>query len=564
MNPQQLLAHVARLRSNLSAAQIASLAGAFVAVVAVVAGSAYWAGRPTYTALYRGLDPESAQAVIQRLEQANTPYELSDGGATLLVPDTAVDRLRLDFAAEGLPNTGRIGFEIFDRTTFGTTERVEEINFRRALEGELARTIATISDVASARVHISPAKDRLFTESVEPAKASVVLKLKNSRPLAPATAAGIAGLVASAVESLRPEAVVIVDTFGRPLSKPGDEDAGLAGPPLERQRQFERDLTAKVVTLLEPVVGAGHVRVNVAARFSAESSEETEEVWDPNSVIRSQQKTSDTSASATSASRSGRTGGVAGARSNAPPEASTANGQTVQVAGSEGTAGRMSETTNYEIGKKTRHTVEPSGQIERLSVAVIVDDLRTPAAGGQPAASKPRDPAVMERIKGLVATSVGLDTERGDQLTVENIAFDDGGDAVEEPAGPWWKEVPTTMQTTLGVSVSDVLRWSLVAFLALVAMFAIIRPMVRSALGPPPPAVLPPAPGEAVAGGVAAVAGAKTVAELEGELHAAALGEPKRDQGRAPALTKSIAARVDSEPEHVAHIVRALIAQEEK
>lgn len=563
MNPQQLLAHASRLRATLSTGQLVSLAGAFVAVVAVVVGSAYWASTPDYTVLYRGLDPESANAVITRLKTANTPYELVDNGGTLLVPADRVDELRLDFAAQGLPTAGRVGFELLDKTTFGTTEFMEEVNYRRALEGELARTIGTIDDVASARVHLAMATERLYTSDSQPAKASVVLKLRNSRPLSPQTVAGITGLVASAVESLRPESVVIVDTFGRPLSKPPDEAADAIGPGLERQQKYEQELSTKVVSLLEPVVGAGHVRVNVVAQFSAVTSEETEETWDPNSVIRSQQKSSDTTASASSSSRTGRTGGVAGARSNAPPDASTANNPTVQVAGAEGTAGRLSETTNYEIGKKTRHTVEPGGQVARLSVAVIVDDERTPAAEGKPAANSPRDPAVMERIKGLVATSVGLNTERGDQLTVENIAFEETV-TPDEPASPWWKEVPTQMKTTIGVSVSDLMRWALVAFLALVALFAVIRPMVRSALGPAGPAVLPPVPGEAavpaLAGATAGAAG-KTVAELEQELHAAA---EKREIGRAPSLARSIAAKVDSEPEHVAHVVRALIAQEEK
>lgn len=563
MNPQQLLAHASRLRANLSTAQLVSLGGAFLAVVAVVVGSAYWASTPDYTVLYRDLDPESANAVVGRLKTANTPYQLVENGTTLLVPAEKVDELRLDFASQGLPTAGRVGFELLDKTTFGTTEFMEGVNYRRALEGELARTIATIDDVASARVHLAMATERLYASDSTPAKASVVLKLKNSRPLSPQTVAGITGLVASAVESLRPESVVIVDTFGRPLSKPADDAAMAIGPGQERQQKYEQDLSTKVISLLEPVVGAGHVRVNVVARFATASSEETEETWDPNAVVRSQQKSSDTTASASSASRTGKTGGVAGARSNAPPEASTANNQTVAVAGTEGTAGRTSETTNYEIGKKTRHTIVPGGQVDKIAVAVIVDDERTPAAEGKPASNKPRDPAVMERIKGLVATSVGLDTERGDQLTVENIAFEDTS-TPEEPAGPWWKEMPTQMKTTLGVSVSDLLRWTLVAFLSLVALFAVIRPMMRTALGPAAPAVLPPAPGEAgmpALAGATAGGGARTVAELEQEIHAAA---EKREQGRAPALTRSIAAKVDSEPEHVAHVVRALIAQEEK
>ncbi len=560
MNPQQLLAHVNRLRSTLSTGQIASLIAAFVAVVGVIVGTAYWASTPSYTVLYRDMDPESANAVVAKLKTANTPYLLEDGGSTLMVPAVKVDELRLDFASQGLPTAGRIGFEIFDRTSFGTTEFLEHVNYRRGLEGELARTIATISDVASARVHIALAKDSLFTESAQQAKASVVLKLRNSRPLAPATVAGIAGLVSSAVESLRPESVVIVDTFGRPLPTP-PHDAELPGPNVEHQQKFEHDLTTKVVTLLEPVVGPGRVRVNVAARFSADTAEETEEVWDQTPVIRSRQSLSDTTASAASATKAARTGGVAGARANQPPEASTANPQALQVSGSEGTSGRVSETVNYEIGKKTRHTVEPSGQIERLSVAVIVDDVRTPGADGQPASNTPREAADLERIKGLVAASVGLDAERGDRLTVENIAFEEAPEAVEEPAGPWWKQVSPTVVSTLGVSVGDVMRWALVGLLALVALFAVIRPTMRAALGPQVGmAALAPA-GAGVGTAVPALAGGRTVAELEGEMQAAVEG--RRDPGRVSSM-RGIAAKAEQDPEHVAKLVRAMLAQEDR
>ncbi|MGE0813529.1 MAG: flagellar basal-body MS-ring/collar protein FliF [Vicinamibacterales bacterium] len=560
MNPQQLLAHFSRLRSTLSTGQLASLAAAFVAVVGVVVGAAYWANAPDYTVLYGELDPESANAVVSKLKAANVPYRLDDAGATLLVPATRVDELRLDFASQGLPTAGRIGFEIFDRTSFGTTEFLEKVNFRRGLEGELARTIATIRDVASARVHIALAKDSLFTTQAEPAKASVVLKLRNSRPLAPATAAAIAGLMASSVESLRPESVVIMDTFGRPLTRPSDDaDGDMAGPTLERQQRLERDLTMKVVSLLEPVVGPGRVRVNVSAQMTAGTSEETEESWDPNSVIRSQQKSSDTTTSLMNASKQGGVaGGVAGARANAPPEASTANPQAVQVAGTEATNGRITETTNYEIGKKTRHTLEPAGQVARLSVAVIVDDVRTPGEEGKPATTKSREATEMERIKGLVAASVGLNTERGDQLTVESIAFEEPVEPVEAP-GPWWQQVAPTVTTTLGVSVGDLLRWTLVGVLALVALFAVIRPMAKAALGagPKTAAALPEA-----APAAPAVAAPRTVAELEGEMHAAI--ESRRDVGRVPALTKNLVARAEQQPEHVAQLVRAMLTQEER
>ena len=239
MNPEQILAHLKRLSSTLTPRQIATLAGVFVAVVGLVAGSAYWINTPSYTLLYSGLDAESAAAVITRLKDDKVPYVLDDGGTAVRVPVERVDELRLNMASEGLPTTGRIGFEVFDRTAFGTTEFLEQVNFRRGLEGELARTISTIAEIASARVHIAPAKDSLFTEDVQQAKASVVLKLRSKRPLAASTVAGIAGLVAGSVESLRPESVVILDTFGRPLSQVvmSDEEAA-AGLPVERQQKL--------------------------------------------------------------------------------------------------------------------------------------------------------------------------------------------------------------------------------------------------------------------------------------------------------------------------------------
>lgn len=555
MNPQQILAHINRLRATLSAGQIASLVVAFVAVVGVIAGSAYWANTPSYTTLYRDLDPESAQAVITKLKAANTSYQLGDGGTTLLVPAARVDELRLDFAAQGLPTAGRIGFEIFDRTSFGTTEFLEHVNYRRGLEGELARTIATISEVSSARVHIALAKDSLFTGTAEQAKASVVLKLRTSKPLSASTVAGIAGLVSSAVESLRPESVVIVDTFGRPLSRPANPDeADVTGQAMERQQKIERELVTKVVSQLEPVVGVGHVRVNVVATVSADTAEETEEVWDQTPVVRSRQTATDstTTSAMTSTRPGGAAGGVAGARANAPPDLTTANPQAATaVAVAPGTMGRATETVNYEIGKKTRHTVEAGGQVAKLSVAVLVDDVRVPNADGQGQTSKPRETAEMERIQRLVSAAVGLDAARGDQLTVENIAFGDAGESPEpEPVAPWWRQVGPTVVSTMGVSVGDLMRWMLVGIVAVVALLAVVRPLARAALGSAPP-TLPAL--------VDATAPARTVAELQGDLGALTDGVP-----RIPSASKRVTEKADDRPEHVAQLVRSMMTQEER
>lgn len=554
MNPESLVAHVSRLWSSLSGRQIATLAAAFVAVVGIVVGSAYWVGAPSYAVLYTDLDPESAAAVVARLKAENTPYQLEQGGRTVLVPDTRLDEMRLDLAAQGLPASGRIGFEIFDRTSFGTTEFLEHVNYRRGLEGELARTIGTIAEVQSARVHIALAKDSLFAGSAEQAKASVVLRLRNQRPLAPATVAGIAGLVAGSVESLRPESVVIVDTFGRPLSRTEEAaDSTAGGTSLERQQRIERELATKVVGLLEPVLGVGHVRVNVSAPLTFATEEQTEERWDPESVLRSRQTSSDTMTGALGA-RGGGAGGVAGARANAPPELTTANATPVAPAPAQ--AGRTTETVNYEVSKTTTHTTSPGGRIARLSVAVLIDNVRTPGENGAKPTSAPRDPAEIERIQRLVAAAVGIDQERGDQLTVENIAFDDATEVVEpEAPAPWWRQVSPTVVSVLGMSVGDVLRWAMVFVLALVALLTILRPMARAAMTP---GLVPATP--------AGVAAARTVAELESEMQARVEAEApaRRDPGRLPALTKRLSQQAEQKPEHVAQLVRAWIAQEDK
>lgn len=549
MNPDQILAHLKRLSGTLTTRQVTTLAAVFVAVVALVAGSAYWLNVPTYTLLYSGLDAESAAAVTTRLKDAKVPYVLDAGGTAVRVPAERADELRLDMASQGLPTTGRVGFEVFDRTAFGTTEFLEQVNFRRGLEGELARTISTIAEVASARVHIAPAKDSLFTESVQQAKASVVLKLRSKRPLAPSTVAGIAGLVASSVESLRPESVVIIDTFGRPLSHTAERDEeAAAGLPLERQQQLERDLSAKVVALIEPVVGVGHVRANVSVRLNGNSEEQTEERWDPTTVVRSRQSSTDTGSTPGAL-------GVSGARANAVP-AINQTPRGVAASPVPVLAGRSTETVNYEVNKLTRHTLAPRGQVARLSVAVIVDDARLPGDGQAPATSKPRSPQDIERIQRLVAAAIGLDPARGDQVTVENIAFDESPLEIAPDAGAWWKQVPPQVLD----GGPQILRVAAVLMLAALAFSMVLRPMVRAAF----PVGRVPATFEMAP---AAVQGGRTVADLEGEIEAqldADLAPARAETQRLPVLTKRIAKKADEEPELMARLVRSLLVDEER
>lgn len=550
MNPEQLFAHLKKLASTLSGGQVAGLAIVFVAVVAVVVGSAYWIGTPQYSLLVSDMDAETASSVVATLKTSKVPYQLDDGGRTVRVPQERVDELRLQFASGGLPSQGRIGFEIFDRPAFGTTEFLEHVNYRRALEGELARTIGTLSEVASARVHIAMAKDSLFVDQDQPAKASVVLRLKANRPLAPATVRGIAGLVSGSVEALRPESVMILDTYGRSLTRPEDApDAGLSGQQFDRQQQIERALATQVVGLLEPVVGTGRVRVNVAAFLRSDLVEETEESYDPSAVVRSRQTSSEVGAGAAAV------GGVAGARANQPAALSTSTAATTAAptpaAGSPSAPGRSSETTNYEVSRRTRHTVSPQGQLARLSVAVILDDERVVAAaaatdGTAPASTKPWAPDQIERFQRLVAAAVGLDPSRGDVLTVDNIAFETP--AVEpEPAAPG-----AGAQLLEGVQRywPTALRYVLVMAIAFYALFGILKPMARRATTVTVAAA--PAPGGRL----------PTVQEMEGQMDHE--GGGRAAPARPQAIGKRVAKLADEEPEQLVRIVRGWMSEEQR
>lgn len=551
--------------------QLASLGGVLLAVMGVVLGSAYLLNQPEYTLLYTDLDATSATSVVERLKAADVPYELIDGGRSIRVASDRADEMRLTLASEGVPESGRIGFEVFDRTQFGTTEFLEQVNFRRALEGELARTIATIGDVASARVHIALAKKSIFAGQTEEAKASVVLKLKSGRALSEATVRGIAGLIAGSVESLRPEQVTIVDTAGRSLLRTSDGTAATAMAAAERESQVAREMEAQLVGLLETIVGPGRARVSVAAQVSTASQEETQESYDPETVVRSRQMSSEPVAGAKN------TGGVAGTRANLP-EAGTApaNGAAAPAGATANPNARVQETTNYEVGKRVVRRIEPSGQVSRLSVAVLVDNMpttETDANGATTTSSKPREAEELERINRLVAAAIGLDTERGDRLTVENIAFDvpqetpveapDMMTRVGEIAGRYWRPV--------------VMPLLLVAVVAL-AFTMVLGPMVRGLVArAAEPSALPiplgPGMATAAAAGAAATAappmsvvgvqmpdGVPSIADLQSQFEAQLdrdlVAQGMTPERRIPILTKKIARRADADPAQIATAMR--------
>ncbi|MCX6537757.1 MAG: flagellar basal-body MS-ring/collar protein FliF [Acidobacteria bacterium] len=551
MDFENTFKRLAALGGSLSTTQLVSLVAAFVGVVALVVGSANWLSQESYVLLFTDLDAVSATDVVGRLKSMKEPYKIADGGRTVRVPERRIDELRLQFASTGMPSAGRIGFEIFDQVSFGATEFLEQVNYRRALEGEIARTIATLTEVSSARVHIATTKNSLFETRQQPAKASVVLKLRGNKTLGAGTVQGICALVAAAVEGLRPEAVVILDSFGRPLTKSSDEgDLSNSGPSMDRQLSLEKDLTTKVVSLLEPVVGSGRVRVNVAVRLNAQSEEQTEERWDPNTtVVRSKVTSSD------QATANAQATGIAGARANLPDPAAKpadpARPPDVRL------AGRSSETANYEISRTTRHTTKPNGEIARLSVAVILDDLAVTTTGSDGTVkrtNKPRTKNELLRIQNLVTAAVGIDASRGDLLTVDNVSFTERPDAEDVP-------VPVGTLEKYSPQINDIGRLGVVLVLGAMAFFMVIRPIVKKALAGP---MTPMVPAPALSGQSAA--SLRTIEDLEGAIEAeldAATAQNAHGL-KIPVLSKRIGAMTQKEPEHAARLVRAWLREDRR
>ena len=555
---QDLVLRVRKLTAALNARQLATLGLAFVAAVVLVVVASWYVNAPDYRVLFADMEPEEASRVESGLKTEKVQYQLTNGGRDIEVPKEEVDRLRLHFSSTGLPTSGRVGYELFDRTAFGQTEFLEQVNYRRALEGEIARTIATIGEVRSARVHIAMAKASLFESREQPAKASVILTLKRNRPLGAATVAGIVNLVAFSVEGLRPEAVVLIDNTGRPLARPSDDkDEPLSAAVMERQEKMERQLAGEVIRMIEPIVGAERVRANVTLRLNTRTQEETLETYDPNTVVRSRQISMEGGASNLASGVAGARGNLpgqaaptpAGAPVTAPPPPSaslTANG-----------TGRQAETVNYEVGKKTTHSLLPRGDVARLSVAVVVDNTRqtkTDADGNVTRTSTPRPAAEMQKIQQLVAAAVGLDNTRGDQLIVENVSFDE---PVDEPV------VAPTLFERVGGGAQTWARPAIVLVVGLVALLFVLRPIVKGVFSYAPPP--PPAPSTRTETQPLPRQLPRTIEEVEQEIEAeldAKVADHLQNR-RTPVLQKRVAKAIETEPENAARLLRAWLAQEE-
>ncbi len=553
VNLEQLLGRFKALRASFSTWQLASMALAFVLVVGGLVALTRWIGTPEYRLLFSDLDPEAAAQVAARLKDQNVPYELVEGGRHVKVPADRLDEVRLSFAGEGLPTAGRIGFELFEGTNFGWTEFLEQVNYRRALEGELARTIATIDEIGGARVHIAMGQKALFARDRTPAKASVTLKLKGRAPLAPATVAGIRNLVAFAIDDLRPEAVVVMDDRGRPLATGGDELDPSGPAQLEAKAGIEEQVAKNIGAMLDPLVGSDRYRVRVSAQLDHQSQDVVAETFARDGALRSETRTIETSGGAVAPI------GVAGARANVPtppaPGESVPGAPVAAATTTSTTAGgqqRSSEVRNFELDRTTTRTVRPRGAVARLSVAVLVDnavEFATDANGATTRNSKPRDPAFLQQISELVTRAGGLDTQRGDVLTVQNIAFEPMVEPVVEqaPAGLLQRVSPMWLGVALAALVG--FAGGAVAFLrrGRKARAAAQAPTVATEVLPQQQ--LP-----------------RTIEEIEGEIEAqldAAVAAKAADR-KMPVLTKRVSGLVQSDAEAAARLVRSWLLEEKK
>jgi len=426
---------IKELLASLTRKQKISLVLAAALVIGGLISLRQWTKERDFKPLYTGLSQEDAAAVLAKVRESGTEFRLADGGSTVLAPSARVAELRLQLAAAGVPRSGRIGFELFDKNNFGASDFTEQINYHRALEGELERSVMALAEVEQARVHITFPKDSIFLESRQPAKASVLVKLHPGSHLSPQNVAAICQLTASAVEGLQPDAVSVVDMRGDLLSRPrkpsSPDDPQAPDGALEYRQQIERDLLAKINTTLEPLLGTDKFRAGVSVECDFSSGEQSEEKFDPaNSVMSTSQRTEDI-AGANSAS------GVPGTASNLPRPTSRPG------SGSGGVT-RRTENVSYQSSRTVRHMKLPQGNVKRMSVSVLVDHSVRWEGSGTKAKRivEAPSPDRLKAIRDLVAGAIGLSTERGDQLVVEALPFEATLSPETMPAAPTATSAP--------------------------------------------------------------------------------------------------------------------------
>lgn len=449
-----------------------------------------WSRTPDYRVLYSNLSERDGGSIVAALAQMNVPYRVAEGGAAILVPAPQVHEIRLKLAAQGLPRGGLVGFEIMEQSRLGTSQFLEQVNYHRALEGELARSIQSLDAVRSARVHLALPKPSAFVRERQKPSASVLLALHPGRTLDPAQVSAILHLVAASVPELSSRAVTVVDQNGTLLSAAGESPA-LDPAQIRYVQELEAGYIRRIEAILEPVLGRGQFRAQVSAEIDFSQSERAEETYKPNasdqtSATRSRHTSETTGPALPQAA------GVPGAASNQP-----APGTPPVIPGSgSAPSTRRESTVNYELDRTVRHVRQSGASLQRLSVAVVVAHRRETAAGGA-ATYRAQSEQELEEIAALVKEAVGYNERRGDTIRVASARFIEPELHVA-PAPAWWQ------RPELLALVQDIGRQLLVAAIAIYLALGVLRPLARqwlqarSSAAPPaaesvPEAAAPPA-----------------------------------------------------------------------
>ncbi len=476
---------LARLRANPKIPLLIAAAAAIAILVALM----LWAKSPDYRVLYSNLNDRDGGDIVTQLTQLNIPYRFADNGGALLIPADKVHETRLRLAQQGLPKGGAVGFELLDQEKFGISQFSEQVNYQRALEGELARTIGTLGPVLNVRVHLAMPKPSLFVREQKSPTASVTLALQPGRALDDGQINAIVYMVSSSVAGLPPANVTVVDQTGRLLTQSDSAGRDLNAAQLKFTNEVENRFQRRIETILAPMVGSGNVHAQVTAQVDFASREQTDEEYKPNQAanqgaVRSQQVSTSEQLGGTNV------GGVPGALSNQPsatpvapievPQATPAAGagaaaNAANAANRPATAARQTatssnsrhdQTTNFEVDRTIRHTQQQAGMVQRLSVAVVVN-YGSDKAGKPIALSKDQ----LAQVESLTREAMGFSTVRGDTLNVVNTPFN----ATDDASGsnlPFWQQ-PSFFDQLLNIG-----RYLLILLVAWILWRKLVRPLI--------------------------------------------------------------------------------------
>ncbi len=524
----------------LTAKQIVLLAGS-----ALIVGGTIWVfvqllGQGEYKPLYSGMAPADAQSLAQRLSAQNISYRLSTDGTAVLVRSDQLDKARVEAASQGPLASGRMGFELFDKPNWSGSDFSEKVNYQRALEAELERTIQTMSGVEAVRVHLVLPRESLFTDRERVAKAAVVLKLRGTR-LNDQISTSVANLVSSAWDDLSPQNVTVVTTDGQMPGHGHDHRVGMEG-----MEELETTLAERIVRTLTPVVGNDHVKSSVTIDYDPTSADSTQELYDPNSTaVLSSQSSQETVGDLEPA-------GIPGTPSNAPSSPSNTTAAT-QAKAATSTQGIRSESKTFAVSHTTRHLLEPAGRVKRVAAAILVDDaVETTTESGKTAETRrKRTPEEMKQIEELAKAAIGFDSQRGDQFSLQNISFSTPQMDVPLPPGKLQRFVVFTEHWT------GALRYVALSLLFLAVYLLILRPVKKHVF-----TILESTPQPALSGEAAALATMPINGGLSGLPSETGKGmSPEVEE--AISLKKKLALKVKSDPQGASRLIQNWLRKSE-